>query len=129
MTWCEKFIIAFGVIKSSRPKNFGKSFGKFLPVFFQKFSKKFHNCGGVLYWSAPAKVPKIFWKKFSIFFQIFSKMVTALAFMLSMWLARSPGQIVWKNLEKMCFMSGEVTEVVWATPVCYICSKKRSDTA
>ena len=29
----------------------------------------------------------------------------------------------------MCFMSGEVTEVVWAIPVCYICSKKPSDTA
>lgn len=54
MTWCEKFIIAFGVIKSSRPKNFGKSFGKFLPVFFQKFSKKFHNCGGVLSQNAPS---------------------------------------------------------------------------
>lgn len=29
----------------------------------------------------------------------------------------------------MCFMSGEVTEVVWAIPVCYVCSKKPSDTA
>lgn len=57
MTWCEKFIIALGVIKSSSQNFFGKSFGKFLPGFFQIFSKKFHNSCGAFPESTPAKVP------------------------------------------------------------------------
>lgn len=58
MTWCEKFIIALGVIKSSSQNFFGKSFGKFFPGFFQIFSKKFHNSGGAFPESTPAKVPQ-----------------------------------------------------------------------
>lgn len=57
MTWCEKFIIALGVIKSSSQNFFGKSFGKFFPGFWKIFSKKFHNSGGAFPESTPAKVP------------------------------------------------------------------------
>ena len=71
MTWCEKFIIALGVIKSSSQKFFGKSFGKFFPVFWKIFSKKFHNSDGAFQWSTPPRVPPNRLENFFHFFPNF----------------------------------------------------------
>lgn len=71
MTWCEKFIIALGVIKSPGQNFFGKSFGKFFPGFWKIFSKKFHNSDGAFYWSTPPRVPPNHLEKVFHFFPNF----------------------------------------------------------